>query len=86
MSEHKAMGETLKWYWRTDDDGKPDCGILYERFPGHAYAVARCPQYQTKEQWELDARRLVAAWNACQGIETEDLEKGCQEHGPLTVT
>lgn len=70
------LGETLEWYWRVGDDGLPDCGILYQRRPGHAYAVARCPRLQKREQWESDARRLVAAWNACKGIETETLERG----------
>ncbi len=32
------------------------------------------------------ARRLVACWNACAGISTEDLEKGERDHGPLTIS
>ena len=34
---------------------------------------------------EANARRLVACWNACQGIETETLEKAA-EHGTLLNT
>ena len=52
-----------KWYWRLGDDLKADCGILYRKMDGHAYSVARCPQYQGEEQWKADAAFIVQAVN-----------------------
>lgn len=49
-----------KWYWRKED-GEANCGVFSEKNPGQAYAVARCPRYQKKEQWEVDARLIAAA-------------------------
>ena len=36
-------------------------------------ATAYLPVYETQA---ANARRLVACWNACEGIKTEDLERG----------
>ena len=54
----------LLFYWRTNEAGEPDCGIFALRLPGHAYSIARCPRYQTKERWEADAARIVLTWEA----------------------
>lgn len=50
-----------KWYWRTDENGHTDCGVFYEKREGQAYSICRAPRYQTKEQWEADARLITAA-------------------------
>ena len=52
-----------KWHWRTNGDGKPECGIFAEPRDGHAYSVARCPQYQSRKKWEADAAFIVKAAN-----------------------
>lgn len=49
-----------KWYWR-EEDGKANCGVFWEKLPGHAYAVARAPQYEKWAQWEANARLIAAA-------------------------
>ena len=56
---------TIKWtwHWRTDGD-KADCGIYAEPRPGHAYAVARCPQYASEEQWSEMAQHICDLHNA----------------------
>lgn len=38
-------------------------------------SIAQVNYGRNKEQWEANARRLVACWNACEGLETEALEK-----------
>ena len=48
-----------KWHWRYED-GKATGSVFAEPREGHAYAVAICPQYQTREQWEVDASILAA--------------------------
>ena len=53
-----------KWHWRTNENGKPECGIFAEPRDGHAYSVARCPQYQSRKKWEADAAFIVKACNA----------------------
>src|SRR3990172_6978661 len=72
--KRRHMSEPWQWYWRTENN-EADCGIFHEQTPGHAYAVARCPRYQSKEQWGADAGRIVACVNACAGIPTTELEK-----------
>lgn len=49
------------WDWRLDDNGETQCGVYHEKHPGHAVAVARCPRYQTEEQWKADAPLIAAA-------------------------
>lgn len=52
-----------QWYWR-EEEQHPNCGIFSEQYPGHAYAVARCPHYQKRERWEADAILIVEAANS----------------------
>lgn len=51
-----------KWhfFWR-HENGEADCGIFAEPHPGHAIAVARCPRYEKREQWEANAALICAA-------------------------
>lgn len=58
MSEHTPG--PWQWYWRTED-GVANCGVFHEPREGMAYSVCRAPQYQTKDQWESDARLIAAA-------------------------
>jgi hypothetical protein len=56
--------DTWKWYWRKSDDGnEADCGIYVETRVG-AYAIARCPRYVSKEDWEAIATRICDLHNA----------------------
>lgn len=58
QSEHTAG--PWKWHWRSE--GGLSTGSVYaEPRTGHAYAVAICPQYQKRSQWEADARLISAA-------------------------
>lgn len=52
-----------KYYWR-EEDGIADCGIFQEKRAGHAYSIARCPKYQSREQWEVNAAFIVRACNS----------------------
>lgn len=38
-----------------------DCSVHAEEVPGHAHAVAICPRYQTKAQWEADSLLIESA-------------------------
>jgi len=58
MSEHTPS--PWKWHWR-QEDGIATGSIFSEIHPGHAYAVAMTPRYQTQAQWEADARLIAAA-------------------------
>lgn len=54
-----------EWDWRYDEErAEADCGVFTVGRSislGHAYAVARCPRYQSRERWEADARLIAAA-------------------------
>lgn len=54
--------------------GKKYTTDIYADRAGHA--IARTVNPQSAYEDEANARRLVACWNACEGIGTEDLEKG----------
>ena len=45
------------YYWRTNDDGETDCGV--KNYEG--VSVCRAPRFQSKEQWEYDARLITKA-------------------------
>lgn len=60
MSESKHTPGPWKWHWRPEDKDAPG-SVFAEPYEGHAYAVAMMPRYQTKEQWEADARLISAA-------------------------
>lgn len=60
VSEIYAYGGPWQYYWR-ETDGRADCGVFWEKIPGHAYSVCRAPQYEKKEQWEANARLIAAA-------------------------
>jgi hypothetical protein len=58
-----------------------------------AKIVAQCqPMLEVPElapsvlEAEANARRLVACWNACEGISTEDLEKPMEMHVTLAIS
>lgn len=56
-----------KWHWRSED-GIATGSVFSEKTTGHAYAVAVCPRYQTRKQWEKDAPLIAEAFNVA--IET----------------
>jgi len=60
MGETKFTAGPWKWHWRPGDEDAPG-SVFAEPHDGHAYAVAMMPRYQTKEQWEADARLIAAA-------------------------
>ncbi len=51
----------IQWYWEKDENGLADCGLLYAKGPGHAYSIARCPKYQSQQQWVEDAQAIKVA-------------------------
>jgi hypothetical protein len=59
MSNFKHTPGPWKWYWR--DRFGDDAGGVYAVDGGIATSVCRAPRYQTKEQWEADARLIAAA-------------------------
>lgn len=60
MSEATHTAGPWKWHWRSEN-GEANGSVYAEPREGHAYAVAICPRYQTKEQWEVDAPLLAAS-------------------------
>jgi hypothetical protein len=84
-----------KWHHRHGDHDIPGT-VFSELHPGHAYAVAVCPRYQTPEQWAADApllaaakvlREALAAWisvAAFQGatVPADITEWAAYNHGP----
>lgn len=59
-----SLRHEWKWNWHIDDEDRADCGIFAEPMEGHAYAVARCPQYLTQDQWRQYARHICDLHNA----------------------
>lgn len=57
------IDDTWKWYWRKEDN-EADCGIYVETRIGHAYAIARCPRYVSKDDWEAIAKHICDLHNA----------------------
>jgi len=51
------------WHWRKERGEDPDCGIFAMVREGHAYAVARCPRYMTKEDWAKYAHHICTLHN-----------------------
>jgi len=51
------------WYWRSTD-GEADCGIHAEVRTGHVYAVACCPRYMKRAEWEKMATHICDLHNA----------------------
>ncbi len=49
-----------QWHWRLED-GIATGSVFAEPTPGHAYAVAMCPRYQRRDQWEADATLICGA-------------------------
>lgn len=66
MSEY-TPGPWL-WHWH-EQDGKANCGVHHLARPGQAYSVCRAPKYQSKEQWEADARLIAAAPDLLEALE-----------------
>lgn len=60
-----------RWYWRIEND-EPNCGVFAEPREGHAYSVARCPRYQTPEQWKADAQLIAAAPEMLEALRKAD--------------
>lgn len=64
----RAMPQPWLWDWRYDAErAEADCGVYTQARSislGHAYAVARCPRYQKREQWEADAELITKAVSA----------------------
>jgi len=61
-----------KWHWR-HEDGLASGSVYSELRAGLAYAVAICPKYQTREQWEADAPILSAAPEMYDALKAHDI-------------
>ena len=55
-------------------DKRPQCGG-FSLFVGDQY-VGFISDSDECTDWQANAERLVACWNACQGIDTADLKSG----------
>lgn len=64
------------WYWRTDEAGNADCGIVAEPRKGHAYSVSRCPRYVTEARWREFATHICNLHNASLEPETAHIAIG----------
>lgn len=63
----KINGEQSRWM-------AEQSSVKHLRIDTYKGCLAMVPMWPSTFEGEANARRLVAAWNACQGIETEDLE------------
>lgn len=69
MSNIQPTQGLWKWHWRFEN-GEANGSVYAEPREGHAYAVAICPRYQTKEQWEADAPVIAAAKEMLAALKT----------------
>lgn len=65
MSTQHTQGPLIVW---------PDNNRRFQVGPSTNYTVAQMMQTPLHNQ-EANARRLVACWNACEGLSTEALER-----------
>ena len=56
------------------EDKRPQCGG-FSLFAGDQY-IGFVSDSDECTDWQANAERLVACWNACQGIDTADLKSG----------
>lgn len=52
-----------------------DDGTVWAIRDESGFAIAKCWHFD-REKYDYNARRLVAAWNACEDLSTEALESG----------
>jgi hypothetical protein len=82
MIEHTPA--PWKWHWRNDIAAG---SVFSEPHEGHAYAVAMCPRYQSREQWAADASLIAAApdliepWQAADERDWERLFNALPDSG-----
>ena len=60
-------GDKLEVTNRRSDDGRNDGSIIIQRYKGHAYCVAKAPQYASEEEWRHNADLIVKAIAAYDG-------------------
>jgi hypothetical protein len=68
---HYEMDRSVSTIVAADPTGEYPGGVYVAEIDGQDVG-----QFATNEQHEANARRIVAAVNACQGISTEALEQG----------
>lgn len=44
-----------------NEDGTNNGSVYVERYTGHAYCIAKAPKYATDEEWEHNAKLIIAA-------------------------
>lgn len=54
-------GDKLEVTCRRSDDGRNDGSIIVQRYPGHAYCIAKAPQYASNDEWRHNAELIVKA-------------------------
>lgn len=66
----EALASVRQWktFFHQNPDGHAECGIYYERRPGHAYSVARCPRYVREAEWLETSNRMITCAQACAGL------------------
>lgn len=52
-----------KWYWKENEQGEADCGVIWEVRPGVCYSICRAPRYEKKNMWEINGPLLAASPN-----------------------
>ena len=56
----KPSAGPWKWYW-FKAEGEAACGVYNEDNNGTQRTICKAPRYQTREQWEADAKLIAAA-------------------------
>ena len=69
MSDVKHTPGPWGWAYR-QHEGANDGSVFWMKRPGHSYCVAKAPRYQSREQWEADARLLSAAPELLEALES----------------
>ena len=65
-------GDKLEVTCRRSDDGRNDGSIIIQRYPGHAYCIAKAPQYASDDEWRHNAELIVKAVAAYAGNSKEN--------------
>ena len=60
-------GDKLQYHCSMNDNGTNNGSIYIEKFPGHAYCIAKAPKYTPAQEWDHNAKLIIDAISSYNG-------------------